>query len=428
MPLTKPQYKPRILDKLIQNKLETFGAICIEGPKWCGKTWSGLHHAESVVFIGNPENNFQNRRMAELNPDLVLDGKAPRLIDEWQEVPPIWDSVRYRVDQSAEKGRFILTGSSTPQRKGILHSGTGRIDRIRMRPMSLYESADSGGQISLMGLFHSDFKDQATSGTSFDQIIYLLARGGWPGSLGTDIHQAADIARSYLDSVIEDDLNRVDGIKRDTRKVKSLLRSLARNVSTMASNSTLRRDLQEFEGETIDPETVTVYLDVLSRLFLIEDQPAFDKNLRSRTRVAKTPKRHFVDPSLAIAALGISPKLLLQDLNYLGFLFESMVIRDLRIYTEAHQGNIFHYRHHDTGREVDAIIETADGSWGAFEIKLGENQVDEAAKNLLEVQSFMAESGASSPPKVLAVLCGLSSGAYQRPDGVYVIPVTALKD
>jgi hypothetical protein len=426
MALTKAFYKPRIIDQLIHEKLKTFGAVCIEGPKWCGKTWTALNHAESVIFIGDPQGNFQNRSMAQLDPSLVLNGKTPRLIDEWQEVPAIWDAVRYQADQSIHKGQFILTGSATPQTKGILHSGTGRIDRIAMRPMSLFESGDSNGTVSLQGLFGGNLTPQETVSISLDKLIYLTVRGGWPGSLGAELKGAIDIPKSYLHSVIEDDLTRLDGIKRDTKKIRALLKSLARNTSTLANNQTLINDILEFKGEAIDPNTISGYLDALGRLFLIENQLAFDPNYRSSTRVAKMPKRHFVDPSLAVAALEISPEMLINDLNLFGFLFESLVIRDLRIYAGANQGRVFHYRHHSTGKEIDAVVELADGRWGAFEIKLGANQIDRAAENLISIQSTMLKSNESRSPQVLCVICGLTNYAYRRDDGVFVVPITAL--
>lgn len=428
MTLTKPGYKPRIIDKLIKNKLETFGAVCIEGPKWCGKTWTALNHAQSAIFIGDPANNFQNRTMAQLDPSLVLDGDTPRLIDEWQEVTPLWDAVRYKVDEKSEKGQFILTGSSTPQTKGILHSGTGRIDRVRMRPMSLFESGDSTGAISLYDLFDCNFKSQKAKETTLENLIYLTVRGGWPGGIDIKAERSADIPKSYLKSVIDDDLTRLDGITRDLKKVQHLLKSLARNISTIVSNQTLRKDICEFEDETIDTDTVSGYLDVLDRLFLIENQPAFDANYRSRIRVAKKPKRHFVDPSLAIAALGIGPEMIKNDLRLFGFLFESLVIRDLRIYAEANEGQIFHFRNHDTGNEIDAIVELSDGRWGAFEIKLGSNQVDNAAKNLNAFKLEMSKAMETKGPDILCVVCGLTDFAYIREDGIYVIPFTSLKN
>ncbi|MDD2302100.1 MAG: DUF4143 domain-containing protein [Eubacteriales bacterium] len=364
--------------------------------------------------------------MAQLDPSLVLNGETPGLIDEWQEVPAIWDAVRYQADQSIHKGQFILTGSATPQTKGILHSGTGRIDRITMRPMSLFESGDSSGTVSLQGLFDGNLTPQETSSISLDKLIYLTVRGGWPGSLSAEMKGAIDIPKSYLHSVIENDLTRLDGIKRDTKKIRALLKSLARNTSTLANNQTLINDILEFKGEAIDPNTVSGYLDALGRLFLIENQPAFDPNYRSSTRVAKMPKRHFVDPSLAVAALEISPEMLINDLNLFGFLFESLVIRDLRIYAGANQGRVFHYKHHDTGKEIDAVVELADGRWGAFEIKLGANQIDRAAENLISIQSTMLKSDESRSPQVLSVICGLTNYAYRRDDGVFVVPITAL--
>ena len=428
MSLKKTNYQPRIIDRLIKEKLNTYGAVCIEGPKWCGKTWTALNHANSAIFIGDPQNSFQNRTMAELDPSIVLSGETPRLIDEWQEVPLIWDAVRHQVDQGTGKGQFLLTGSSTPQRKGILHGGTGRIDRVRMRPMSLYESGDSRGSVSLQDLMTGHFEPKVIEEVSLEKLIHLTARGGWPGSLNVEPSNALDIPRSYLHSVFNDDLRTLNEAPVNIAKFRALFRSLARNTSTMAGSSVLKNDIKEFEGETIDPKTIDGYLDRMDRMFLIENQPAFDPNYRSSTRVAKTPKRHFVDPSLAIAALELSPTMLLHDLNFFGFFFESLVIRDMRIYAEANQGRVFHYRHHDTGKEIDAIVEMPDGKWGAFEIKLGANQIEQAAENLLSVQKHLSQEGKASTPELLCVICGLSGYAYQRKDGVFVIPITTLRD
>lgn len=428
MTLKRQSYRARIIDGLIQAKLQTFGAVCIEGPKWCGKTWTALNHAMSAMMIGDPLNNFQNRTMAKLDPNLVLEGDYPRLVDEWQEVPSIWDAVRYHVDQSEQKGRFLLTGSSTPQTKGILHSGTGRIDRIKMRPMTLYESGESNGSISLEGLFAHRFQSAKASFVTLESLADWIVRGGWPGSMKLSVPQSMDVARSYLRSIVEDDLTRLDGVKRDIKKTNALMRSLARNVATMASNKTLRSDLLENEHEPIDPDTVSNYLDAFRRMYLIEEQPAFEKDYRSKIRVAKSPKRHFVDPSLAAAALEVSPKMLLGDLRLMGFLFESLVYRDFAVYTEKNAGKVFHYRHHDTGMEIDLIIEWNDGSWGAFEVKLGLHQVDEAAQRLLAFSRGFEETDPKSKPVVLGIVCGLADYAYQREDGVYVLPITSLKD
>jgi uncharacterized protein len=425
--LRKTEYKERIIDEIVKSKLLSFGALCIEGPKWCGKTWTALNHSNSAIFIGDPQNNFQNRLLAEMDPSIILNGIYPRLIDEWQEVPSLWDAVRFEVDKLSEKGQYILTGSSTPKTVGILHSGTGRIDRILMRPMSLYESGDSTGVISLKMLFEDQFKAAKTETMSLPRLAYLATRGGWPGSLGMNEKQASDIARSYLKSILSDDIIRIDGVKRDSKKVKALIKSLARNVSTSVSNSTIIKDIKEFDGDVIDPNTIASYLDILTRLFIIDNQPAYDINYRSSTRVAKSPKRHFIDPSLAVAALEMSPSMLLNDLNLFGFIFESLVIRDLKIYAEANRGSVYHFRHHDSGDEIDAVIEFDDGTWGAFEIKLGHNQVDKAAENLMKIKMHFENSNNKQSPKVLCIICGMGEYAYQRSDGVYVIPIHALK-
>lgn len=428
MTLRKISYRARIIDELIDEKLKTFGAVCIEGAKWCGKTWTALNHANSAIMIGDPLNAFQNRTLAQIDPNLILAGEQPRLVDEWQEVPSIWDAVRHHVDQSEQKGKFLLTGSSTPQTKGILHSGTGRIDRIKMRPMTLFESGESNGSVSLCCLFDRTFRFAQASNATLETLIQWIVRGGWPGSLTLSVKQSMDVARSYLRSIVEDDLTRLDGVKRDIKKTSALLRSLARNVATMASNQTLRKDILENEHETIDSNTVTNYLDAFHRMYLIEEQPAYERDYRSRTRVAKTPKRHFVDPSLAVAALELTPAMLLGDLRLLGFLFESLVYRDLTVYSEKHASKVFHYRHHDTGLEIDAIVEWNDGSWGAFEVKLGSHQIDDAADRLLAFSKGFQEADPNGAPRVLGVICGLADYAYQREDGVYVLPITSLRD
>lgn len=426
MTLIKEGYRTRILDQLLAENLQAFGAVCIEGPKWCGKTWTALTHASSAFFVGNPENNFQNRTMAQLSPDLALQGENPRLLDEWQEVPALWDAVRFKVDQTPQRGQFILTGSATPYRKGILHSGTGRIVRMLMRPMSLFESGDSDGLISLQNLFQEPLRAVTNQTVSLEQIIALTVRGGWPASLGLDVHASSLVLKAYLRNVVEEDVYRIDDVKRDSRKMRLLLRSLARNESTIASNATIKRDIFDDEGESIDVDTVTDYLNVLNRLFILDDQMAFNPNMRSSVRVGKSAKRHFIDPSLAIAAMEASPERLLNDLNTFGFLFEGLCIRDLRIYAESFGGQLFHYRDH-SGREIDAVIELPDGRWGAFEIKLGANQIDTAAKELLAIQKLMSDDPKAKPPELLCVICGLTNYAYTREDGVRVVPITSLK-
>jgi len=426
MSLTKTGYRKRIIDTQIQNNLLTFGAICLEGPKWSGKTWTALNHATSACYIASPENNFQYRTMAQLSPDLVLNGESPRLLDEWQEVPALWDAVRFSVDQTQQKGQFILTGSSTPNQKGVLHSGTGRIVKMRMRSMSLFESGDSSGSISLKDLFSNPLEAHKTGEVLLDQLISLTIRGGWPGSLELSLKMAAEIPKAYIKNIIEEDIRRVDGIQRNTRKLMLLLRSIARNESTVVSNQTLLRDMKEDTGDSINVDTVSDYLNALDRLFILEDQLAFTPNIRSSIRVGKSAKRHFSDPSLAVALLGASPERLKNDLNTFGFLFESLCTRDLRIYAESFGAQLLHYRD-ASGREIDAVIELPDGKWGAFEIKLGANQIDEAANNLIAIKKFMEANSMAKAPEILCVICGLTNIAYTRADGVMVLPITALK-
>jgi predicted AAA+ superfamily ATPase len=425
--MDKSKYRPRVIDRKIEEYLSSFGAVCIEGPKWCGKTWTSSNHSKSEIMIGDPTGNFQNRKLAEMQPSLVLEGDTPRLIDEWQEVPPLWDAVRYLVDQRALKGQFILTGSSTPNHKGILHSGAGRIAKLRMRPMSLYESGDSSGKVSLEALCRGELTPAITGEVGLRKLTELIVRGGWPGSLGIPVAQAALLPIEYLNAVVDDDMHRIDGIKRDTAKIRQLLRSLARNESTTATNKTLRSDIKAMDEEDIDPDTVAAYLDIFKRLFLTDNQPPFAGKIRSSIRVKQAEKRHFADPSLACALLKATPDGLINDLETLGFLFESLCERDLKIYAESFGASLYHYQDY-AGREIDAVVELPNGQWCAFEIKLGANQIDSAAENLIRIRDQIAGEGKNVPPAVLCVLCGLSNAAYLREDGVFVVPITALKD
>lgn len=420
------KYRPRLVDKKIEEYLKVFGAICVEGPKWCGKTWTSAYHSESQIMIGSPENNFQNRKLAELSPSLVLEGKTPRLIDEWQEVPPLWDAVRYEVDKRAEKGQFLMTGSATPNHKGIMHSGAGRIAKLRMRPMSLYESGESSGVVSLGDILNGTVKASMTGEVSLIQLLELIVRGGWPGNLDVPAERAGLLPAEYLKAVIDDDVFRIDGVKRDTKKIGLLLKSLARNEGTTATNKKLKNDIKEIDDEDINIDTVAEYLDIFKRLFLIENQPPFSARIRSSVRVKQAEKRHFVDPSLACAVLGITTERLLGDLETAGFLFEALCERDLRIYAEACDATLYHYQDY-AGKEIDAVVEFRNGDWIAFEIKLGANQIDAAADNLIAIRDSIAEETGSTPPRSLCVICGMSNAVYQRPDGVYVVPITALK-
>ena len=417
--MDKEKYIPRIIDAAVERYLATMGAVCIEGPKWCGKTWTSSYHSNSEFLVGNPDNNFQNRALAEMSPALVLEGETPRLIDEWQEVPPLWDAVRYTVDQRGQKGQFILTGSATPKRKGVLHSGAGRIGKLRMRPMSLYESGDSSGKVSLQELCEGKLTPAITGEVDLRTLARLTVRGGWPGNLDIADADISLLPGEYLDAVIDDDVNRVDETRRDSRKVRLLLRSLARNESTTATNRTLKNDIKEIDDEDIDVETVATYLDIFNRLFLTDNQPPFSAKLRSSVRVKQAEKRHFCDPSLACALLRATPEKLIGDL-------EALCERDLKIYAESFGAQLYHYQDY-AGNEIDAVIELPDGNWCGIEIKLGANKIEEAAENLIHIRDEIAKDGGKTP-SALIVLCGLSNAAYQRPDGVYVVPLTALKN
>ncbi|MCD8006868.1 MAG: DUF4143 domain-containing protein [Oscillospiraceae bacterium] len=419
-------YKTRIVDDEVERYLSAFGAVCIEGPKWCGKTWTSRHHSKSEYLVGNPDQGFQARKLAEMSPSLILEGETPRMIDEWQEVPPIWDAVRYEVDKRGEKGQFILTGSSTPKTKGILHSGAGRIARLRMRTMSLYESGRSSGAISLEALCRGELTPAVTGEVDFNLIVDSIVRGGWPATQDLPLSEAALLPSEYINAIVEDEIHRIDGVQRDTRKVMLLLRSLARNESTTVSNRVLKDDIKEIDDGDVDINTVAIYLDIFNRLFLTENQEPFSSNIRSSVRIKQAEKRHFCDPSLACALLRATPDRLKGDLNTLGFLFEALCERDLRIYAESFGGKLYHYQDY-SGREIDAVIELYDGDWCAFEIKLGANKIDEAAQNLNSLRKRISDAG-GKPPKICCVVSGLTTAAYQRPDGVFVVPILALRD
>lgn len=418
-------YIPRAVDDKIDLYLTLFGAVCIEGPKWCGKTWSSAYHSKSSFYLGSPQGSFQNRKMAEMTPDIVLLGETPRLIDEWQDVPLLWDAVRFEVDKRGKKGQFILTGSATPNHKGILHSGAGRIGRLRMRPMSLYESKDSTGEVSLKAICEGASCYSPIKEVSLLDIINLIIRGGWPANVGHSAKNSSKTAAEYLHAILSDDVFRIDGIKRDASKMKLLLKSLARNESSTASNRTLKNDISSIDYEDIDIETTATYLNIFDRLFLTDNQLPFSHNMRSSVRIKQMEKRHLADPSLACALLGAGEKTLLSDLSTLGFLFEALCERDLKVYADTFDASVYHYQDYKN-REIDAVIEMKDGSWAAFEIKLGANQIDEAAANLIKVRDSLKSEGADYP-KLMGVICGLANAAYCRKDGVFVIPITSLK-
>lgn len=424
--MERKDYRPRLIDNIIDSYLEAFGAVCVEGPKWCGKTWTSSYHCQSEIMLGNPDGNFQNRQLAQMSPSLVLEGETPRLIDEWQEVPQLWDAVRYKVDQNGNKGQFILTGSATPNHKGILHSGAGRIAKLRMRPMSLFESGNSSGDISLRDICEGRIEPKILGEVDLRKLIDFIIRGGWPANQETTLKQAAYLPIQYIRAVLDDDVYRIDNVKRDKHKMELLLRSLARNEATTVTNKKLKNDIKEIDNEDIDVETVSAYLDVFQRLFLTDNQKPFEAKLRSSIRIKQAEKRHLSDPSLAAALLNATPEMLLNDLNTLGFLFEALCERDLKIYAESFDAELYHYQDYNNN-EMDAVIAMPDGKWCGFEIKLGANQIDMAAENLIKIKNEIKASGGIAPDS-LCVICGLSNAAYQRPDGVFVVPITALRN
>lgn len=421
------EYYQRVSDKVLLEHLESKGAVLIEGAKWCGKTTSAKHIAKSVIEMDRPDMTAQYQQMARINPSNLLEGEVPHLIDEWQIATNIWNAVRYEVDRRGEFGQFILTGSSVPAALDeSMHTGTGRIVRMQMRPMSLFESKDSTGQVSLMDLFNK--KDISTvDNHSIDEIAFLICRGGWPAALNRGKKVALKQAFDYYDAVVNDDISRVDRVKRDSERTKRILKSYARNVATQASLETIRSDVISNDVETFDKEALYGYLNALKRIFVIEDSPAWNPNLRSKTAIRTSDTRYFVDPSIAVAALGLGPTDLVNNLELMGLIFENLCVRDLRIYADALDGSVYHYRD-KTGLECDAVIHLRNGSYGLVEVKLGGDQsINEGAESLLKLTSKI-DTEKMKKPAFLMVLCGVAPFAYKREDGVFVVPITCLKD
>jgi hypothetical protein len=411
-------YLPRIADAELTDKLASSGAVLIEGPRACGKTATALQVAASTVRF---DTDRSARAAAEIDPALILNQAVPVLLDEWQVIPTIWNHVRRAVDDRQLAGQFILTGSAVPTDDVNRHSGAGRFATLRMRPMCLFESGHSTGNVSLEALFAGEAGSGSDPGLTVPDLADRITVGGWPAQQTATVRAAAAAARGYLEQVRQVDLRRLDGPSRDPRKVEAVLRSLAQNTATEVANSVLAADAGGSEG--LHRGTVADYLDALERLMIVEDQPAWAPRIRSRSRLRKAPKRHFVDPSLAVAALGAGPERLLADLNAMGFLFESLVVRDLRVLSQPLRGEVLHYRDSD-GHEVDAIVQLADGRWAGFEVKLGAAHSDRAAASLTRFASLV-DTDVCGPPAALVVITG-TGYAYRRPDGVYVVPIGAL--
>lgn len=418
------EYKPRLLDKIIDEYLESCGAICIEGPKWCGKTWTSSHYSNSEFLVGNPDNNFSNRELAKVSPNAVLKGPKPRMIDEWQEVPSLWDAARAFVDKSNDYGVLILTGSSTPNTKGIMHPGAGRIISIRMNTMSLYESGDSLGMVSLSDLIQGKFEDSLIEEVSLEKLAYLVVRGGWPKNINSK--NPTINPKSYVETIINSNLTDEEGKRFSKNKIEHILKSLARNESTTASISRIAKDIEEIDEKKISADTVARYIEEMDRMFLFNNQPPYSPNIRSSLRVKGASKRHFCDPAIACAILDLNEKKLMNDLNTFGFLFEALVERDLSVYAQSIGAKLYHYQNYNN-EEIDAVIELDDGNWCAFEIKLAANRVEEGALNLTKVCNNIIKNGGKEPI-LKCIICGVVNAAYKRPDDIYVIPITALKN
>ena len=421
------RYYQRVSDKVLMEHLEAKGAVLIEGAKWCGKTTSAKHIANSVIEMDRPDMTEQYQQMARIKPSNLLEGETPHLIDEWQIAPNIWNAVRYEVDRRGEFGQFILTGSSVPAKlEESTHTGTGRIVRMRMRTMSLYESGDSNGKVSLKDLFDG-YEISASDDHGIDEIAFLICRGGWPAALDRSEKVALKQAFDYYDAVVNDDISRVDGLKRDPERAKRIMKSYARNVATQVSLETIRADVISNDIETFDKESLYGYLNALKSIFVIEDSPAWNPNLRSKTAIRTSDTRYFVDPSIAVAALGLGPGDLINDLELMGLIFENLCVRDLRIYADALDGSVYHYRD-KTGLECDAVIHLRNGSYGLIEVKLGGDAlINEGAANLLRL-SEKIDTDKMKKPAFLMVLCGVAPFAYRREDGVFVVPISCLKD
>ena len=422
------KYKQRIADGLLLRKVKGKGAVLIEGPKWCGKTTTAKQLAKSVLDLGDSAVLAQSQQMINLSPKVLLDGATPRLIDEWQALPPIWDCIRSEVDKRGEPSQFILTGSSVlPEADATIHSGTGRFARLKMRPMSLYESGESTGTVSLKSMFDGEILEPQRSSLDIEELAFLTCRGGWPWATVVSREVALDQAFDYYDSVVNYDIVRIGNVKRSVERSKLLLRSYARNISQQVSYNTIRKDMLSNDTSTLDEDTVMDYIKALKKLYVIEDLAAWNPNVRSKSAIRTSDTRHFVDPSIGIAALGLGPKDLINDLQSFGLFFEDLVVRDLRVYAEALDGTLYHYRD-SSGLECDAVLHRRDGSYALLEVKLGGNDRIEEGVSNLKALADKIDTSRMPPPSFMAVVVGVGQYAYQRNDEVLVLPVSCLKN
>lgn len=422
------KYKPRITDALIERKLKGKGAILIEGPKWCGKTTTAEQIAKSILYMSKPEDVQSNLMMAEIDPSKLLKGETPRLIDEWQIAPKLWDAVRFEVDHRDNMGHFILTGSAVPPKNDeIFHTGTGRFAWIKMRPMSLFESLESTGEVSLRELFNQPSQLNGENKLDIDDLAFLICRGGWPGAIDMDKDIALDQAFDYYTAIVNTDISRADNVKRDPERTKRLMRSYARNQGAQTAYTVIRDDIVANDSESLTEDTVYAYTNALRKIFVIEDMPAWNPNLRSKTAIRTSDTRYFIDPSIATASLGLGPEELTKDLNTMGLFFETMCVRDLRVYAESIDGQVYHYRD-KSGLECDTVIHLRNGSFGLIEIKLGGDKLIEEGAETLKAFRDKIDTTKMKTPSFLMVVTGTGRYAYRREDGVYVVPIGCLKN
>lgn len=422
------EYKKRIADKLLKYRLEEVGAVLIEGPKWCGKTTTAEQQAKSVLYMADPDLQKTYLEMADLRIKMLLKGDVPRLIDEWQIVPQIWDAVRYEVDHRREEGQFILTGSAVPaSTEKIHHTGTGRFAWMTMRPMSLWESEESTGEVSIEQLFKGNTDVEGYNKLKLEDIAFLVCRGGWPSAISKNPRAALRQAYDYYDAVVKSDVSRVDEVSRNSERTKLLLRSYARSQGGQVSINAIRQDMKDNDDETLAGNTVQNYIGALKKIFVIEDMPAWNPNLRSKTAIRAADTRYFVDPSIAVASLGLGPDDLMNDLETFGLLFETLCVRDLRVYADSVDGSVYHYRDKN-GLECDAVLHLRNGSYGLIEIKLGGAQAIEKGVDTLTSLVSKIDTTKMKAPSFLMVLTAVGDYAYQRKDGVYVVPIGCLKD
>lgn len=422
------EYRSRIVDTILQDKLEAKGAVLIEGPKWCGKTTTAAQKAASILHMDNPSEKEQNLSLAKVNPQRLLKGDTPRLIDEWQLAPTLWDTIRYEVDQRAKMGQFILTGSAVPpDTKEITHSGTGRFSWLMMRPMSLFESGESSGEVSLRELFIGNLDVDGENQNDIEKLAFLICRGGWPGAIDLKEKAALQQAFDYYDGVVKSDINRADGNNKNEERVKRIMRSFARNQGSQVANTVIAGDILANDSTSINEDTVHTYIDALKKIFVIEDMSAWNPNLRSKSAIRTSDTRYYVDPSIAVASLGVGPDDLINDLNTYGLFFETLCVRDLRVFAESLDGSVYHYRD-NTGLECDAVIHLRNGKYGLIEIKLGgDSLINEGAQNLKKLAGKI-DTTKMKNPSFLMVLTGVGQYAYKREDGVLVVPIGCLRN